>query len=73
MIFNNRVKYSLLIYLIVVMIILVTKPKFIFKKNGEFKPFGIGKHKTVLPFWLIIFVTIVISYYLSNMILLIKV
>ena len=72
MIFNNRVKYTLLIYLVVVMIIIITRPKFMFKKNGEFKPFGIGKNKTVFPFWLIIFVTIIIAYYIANIMVLIS-
>ena len=71
MIFNNRVKYTLLIYLVVVMIIIITRPKFMFKTNGEFKPFGIGKNKTVFPFWFISFVSIVIAYYIANIIVLI--
>ena len=72
MIFNNRVKYTLLIYLVVVMIIIITRPKFMFKKNGEFKAFGIGKNKTVFPFWLIIFVSIIIAYYIANIMVLIS-
>ena len=72
MIFNNRVKYTLLIYLVVVMIIIIIRPKFMFKKNGEFKPFGIGKNKTIFPFWLIIFVSIIIAYYIANIMVLIS-
>jgi hypothetical protein len=72
MIFNNRVKYALVIYLLFILIVLLTKPKFMFKKNGEFKAFGTGRNKTVFPFWLLIFVAIVISYYLANLMILIK-
>ena len=39
------------------------------KKNGEFKAFGTGKKKTVLPFWLFILVSIIISYYLAHVLI----
>lgn len=72
MIFNNRVKYALIIYLMVIVIVVLTKPPFFFKKNGEFKAFGTGQNKTIFPFWMLIFVTIVLAYYLSNLFILIN-
>jgi hypothetical protein len=73
MIFNNRVKYSILVYLVIVILLVVTKPKFFFKKNGEFKAFGTGADKTVIPFWLVILVSAIFSYYLANLFILIRI
>ena len=72
MIFNDRFKYALILYVGIIFILVILKPKFLFKKNGEFKEFGTGKDKTVFPFWLIIFVAIVISYYIANMLVLLQ-
>lgn len=69
MIFNNRVKYTTVIYIAFVIVILLIKPKFMFKKNGEFKAFGTGRKKTVLPFWLFILVAVMISYYLAHVLI----
>ena len=72
MIFNDRFKYALILYIGIVVIFIILKPKFLFKKNGEFKQFGVGKNKTVLPFWLIILVSIIISYYISTILVLLQ-
>ena len=72
MIFNNRVKYALALYLGFITCILLLKPKFLFKSNGEFKAFGTGKDKTIFPFWMLILITIIISYYLANILILIQ-
>jgi len=29
------------------------KPDMLFTENGEFKDFGTGPNKTILPFWLV--------------------
>ena len=73
MIFNNRVKYALAVYVAFVIILVVTKPKFFFKKNGQFKEFGTGADKTVIPFWLVLLVIAILSYYLANLLVLIRV
>ena len=71
MIFNDRFKYALILYVGIIFILVILKPKFLFKK-WEFKEFGTGKNKTVFPFWLIIFVAIVISYYIANILVLLQ-
>ena len=73
MIFNNRVKYSIMIYLVLVIILVLSKPKFFFKKNGQFKEFGTGPGKTVIPFWLVLLVCAILSYYLGNLLILIRI
>jgi hypothetical protein len=73
MIFNNRVKYSITIYLVLVIILVLSKPKFFFKQNGQFKEFGTGAGKTVIPFWLVLLVCAIFSYYLGNLLILIRI
>lgn len=29
------------------------KPDIMFTKDGQFKPFGVGKEKTIAPYWLV--------------------
>ena len=72
MIFNDRFKYALILYVGIIFVLVIIKPKFLFKKNGEFREFGTGKDKTVFPFWLIIFVSIIISYYVANILVLLQ-
>ena len=73
MILNNRVKYAIGVYLVLVIILVLSKPKFFFKKNGQFKEFGTGNEKTVIPFWLILLIFAIISYYLANLFILIRI
>jgi hypothetical protein len=73
MIFNNRVKYALVIYLAFVILLVLSKPKFFFQKDGNFKAFGTGAGKTPIPFWLVLLVAVIISYYLANLFILIRV
>ena len=72
MIFNDRFKYALILYIGIITILLIIKPSFMFKKNGKIKEFGVGKNKTVFPFWLIIFISIIISYYIANLLVLLQ-
>jgi hypothetical protein len=73
MILNNRVKYAIGVYLVLVIILVLSKPKFFFKKNGQFKEFGTGHEKTVIPFWLVLLIFAIISYYLANLFILIRI
>ena len=72
MIFNNRVKYALVIYLAIVVMLVLLKPKFFFNKDGTFKAFGTGPNKTPIPFWLVLLVSVIISYYMANLFILIQ-
>ena len=72
MIINYRVKLTLLLYLLVVIVLVYTQPKIFYKKNGDLKPFGVGEHKTIFPMWLAIMVSVVLCYYLANLLILIR-
>ena len=73
MIFNNRVKYALVVYLALVILLVLSKPKFFFKKDGSFKEFGTGHEKTPIPFWLVLLAIAIISYYVANLFILIRI
>jgi len=63
------VKTSLSIFLFVVIFIGLNwyKPSFIFDTDGTVREFGIGrKKKTIIPLWLIVFITAFLSYLTIN-------
>ena len=63
-IINNIMLVSLVLFLILFAIILTYKPGLMFDKNGKPREFGIGyKNKTILPFWLMVILLAIISYF----------
>ena len=57
---------TILIYLVVLGILFLIKPRFLFDQKGNLKKFatGSGNHKTILPLWLIISLIGIIIYYI---------
>jgi hypothetical protein len=54
---------SIILFLLLFAIIMVTKPNIMFDKNGKPREFGIGyKNKTILPLWLAVIILAIISY-----------
>ena len=54
---------SIIVFLLLFAIIMVTKPNVIFDKNGKPREFGIGyKNKTILPLWLAVIILAILSY-----------
>jgi hypothetical protein len=54
---------SIIVFLLLFAIILVTKPNIMFDKNGKPREFGTGyKNKTILPLWLAVIILAIISY-----------
>jgi len=62
--FDNYFKYSVITYLIVSIYIWFKKPKIIFDNNGNLKPFGVGKTKTIFYFPFITIILAIILYFL---------
>lgn len=61
---NNKMLVSLIVFLILFAIILTNKPTLMFDKNGKPREFGIGyKNKTILPFWLMVIILAIVSYF----------
>ena len=54
---------SIIVFLLLFAVIMVTKPNVIFDKNGKLREFGIGyKNKTILPLWLTVIILAIVSY-----------
>ena len=62
---SNNVLSSLVIFMFLFMIIILTKPAIIFNNDGTFRNFGIGySKKTVTPIWLVSIILAIISYFI---------
>ena len=70
---NLRIQLAIILYLLFIAALIIIKPKYIYKKDGTMKNFGTGKHNTIFPLWLLIFMGSFFSYYLSNIIIFIYV
>lgn len=53
---NFNLKYIIIIYLFIGIMIWVQKPKLIFDDQNNIKPFGVGKKKTIFYYPLILIV-----------------
>lgn len=60
---SQRIKIAMSTYLIVCFILIQYPPKTL-TLDGNHK-FGIGKHKTILPFWLILVLVAFVSFFVS--------
>ena len=60
---SQRVIIALSTYLIVCFILIQYPPKSLPLNNNY--SFGIGKHKTILPLWLILVIIALLSYFVS--------
>lgn len=57
--------YTILIFIAIMSVILITKPSFLFS-NGNIKPFGLSEGKTIFSLHFIIIISIVfIHFFLS--------
>jgi hypothetical protein len=60
---NNKLSFSILIYLIVYLLICYIKPSFIFNHDGSLREFGINNsRKTVIPIWILSLLISILSY-----------
>lgn len=60
---NNVNLTTIVLFLIFFIILIITKPGFIFDKRGRPREFGLGyKNKTVIPIWLAILILAIFSY-----------
>lgn len=69
-ILNSRVVYSLLFYLLAVLLLIVSKPSLMFSENGNIRPFGVGddNHQTLFSFGVFVMVIAIISFYIFSVI-----
>ena len=60
---NSRVIYSILFYVLVMMLIVVSRPSVIFERDGSMKPFGVGMDKTMFSMGVFAVVLAIMSFY----------
>jgi hypothetical protein len=63
--------YAGILYLIAIAVVLVLKPAFMFRPNGTWKEFGIGrdsKNYTPMPLWIYAIVSALVSYFVVMLI-----
>jgi hypothetical protein len=65
---NNELIWSIIIYLILVVLFLTVikkNPRWFLTKTNKIKEFGVGKHKTILPLWMYFIIGAFIIYILT--------
>jgi hypothetical protein len=63
--FNQRTTYTVLFYILVILLIIISKPSFIFNDQGLIKPFGVGgDDKTIVSLGVMVVVLSIVSFYM---------
>ena len=63
---QSPLKSAIILYLLIVIIILIIKPKSLFDSKGNSKQFGVGREdKTIFPVWLLFLLIAIICYYFT--------
>ena len=66
---HHKIQLSIILYTFTIATIWVIKPSILFNENGNLKEFGVNRyHKTVLPFWIVVILISVISYFIITLI-----
>lgn len=65
---STRIIYSILFYVLLIILIILAKPSVMFENDGSLKPFGIGDDKTMFSLGVFTVVLAVLSFYVFCMI-----
>ena len=61
---SSRVVYSILFYVLLIILIILAKPSIMFHSNGNIKLFGVGEHKTMFSLGVASIVLAIASFYI---------
>ena len=62
---ENIISVSILVYILLYMIIVYSRPAFLYNKDGTLRQFGVGyQSKTVIPVWLLAIILSIFSYFI---------
>ena len=61
---SSRVIYSVLFYVLLIILIILAKPSIIFHSNGVIKTFGVGENKTMFSLGVASIVLAIMSFYI---------
>jgi hypothetical protein len=65
---NTRIIYAVMFYILLIMLVVVSKPAIIFETNGSIKRFGLGEDRTMFSMGVFSIVLAIISYYIFCMV-----
>ena len=60
--FDDNIKMTLIIFVIICFAIYYLRPSIMFDEDRTFKQFGLTKDRTIYPFWLVLLVIGIIVY-----------
>ena len=60
---SSRIIYSILLYVLIMSLIYVVKPKIIFNDNGSIKSYGIQKNQTMYSLGVVSVILAIVSFY----------
>lgn len=60
---NTRIIYSVLFYVLLIVLIIIAKPSMMFDDHGNLKMFGIGEEKTMFSLGVLTVVLAILSFY----------
>lgn len=61
---NSRVIYSVVFFILLIILLYMSKSSIFFEKDGELKTFGLGPDRTLFSFGIITVVIAIASFYL---------
>jgi hypothetical protein len=59
----NRIMQSALLFFLILFLIILLKPKAIFKEDGSLKEFGLDKNQTIFHFGVVTIVAAIVSFW----------
>lgn len=64
---NSRVLYSVIFFILLLVLLFISKPSVMFDENGDIKQFGMGTEKTLFSFGIFTAVLAIISFYVFTL------
>lgn len=61
---NQRTTFTVSFYVLVVILMILAKPSFMFEEDGRIRQFGVGDGKTIVSLGVIVVVFSIISFYI---------
>ena len=61
---NHRSIYSVLFYVLLVVLIILVKPSWLFHEDGQVRSFGLGQQQTVFSLGVLVAALAIVAYYI---------
>lgn len=60
---QHKAYCAVIIFLILMTLVHIVKPKLVYDELGSFRTFGVGyRHKTIVPIWIVSIIIAIMSY-----------